>query len=99
MPNDHIDNLTPRMQLKIKLFERQLEARDLNFHSFAVHSDGERIHYYQEVKGRKSFSLETDNDFDSVPDWLEFVRLARMCGLESSLDKIGWVHWKDNSWE
>lgn len=85
--------------MKVKLFERQLELRDLNFHSFAVHSDGERIHYYQDIKGRKSFSLESDQDFDNVPDWLEFVKLARMCGLESSLDKMGWVFWKDNIWE
>ena len=41
------------------------------------------VDYYQEVKGKASYDLKVDADFNNIPDWETFVRLAGMCGLEA----------------
>jgi hypothetical protein len=57
------------------------------------------VDYYQEVKGRASYDLKVDADFDNIPDWKEFVRIAWQCGLEAGAnwEKKDWPHvqWKD----
>lgn len=130
MSSRKIEDLTPRMQQKVKLFEAQLEKDGLHFHRSctlrtheehsalwmrgrypystvklayenaglppisedenkrpvtwvrkSVHEDGEAVDYYQEVKGKASYDLKVDADFDNIPDWKEFVKIAQMCGL------------------
>jgi hypothetical protein len=49
----------------------------------SIHERGDAVDYYQEVKGRASYDLKVDADFDNIPDWVEFVRIAEMCGLEA----------------
>jgi peptidoglycan L-alanyl-D-glutamate endopeptidase CwlK len=139
MASRKIEDLTLRMQLRIKLFEAQLEKEGLHFHRsctmrtqeeqsalwmrgrypintvnaayetvglapiteaenkrpvtwvrVSVHTSGEAVDYYQEVKGRASYDLKVDSDFDNIPDWKEFVRIAEMCGLEAG------GSWKNN---
>jgi hypothetical protein len=143
MASRKIEDLTQRMQIRIKLFEAQLKAHGLNFKRSCTlrtkeeqaalwmrgryaleivnaayklvglapiteeenrrpvtwtqrskHEDGEAVDYYQEVKGKASYDLKVDADFDNIADWLEFVRIAEMCGLEAggSWDKKDWPH-------
>lgn len=143
MASRKLEDLTPRMQQKILLFEAQLEKEGLHFHRSctlrtheeqsalwmrgrhpietvnsayktagmapitedenkrpvtwvkkSVHESGEAVDYYQEVKGRASYDLKVDSDFDNIPDWKEFVKIAQMCGLEAggAWDKKDWPH-------
>ena len=143
MASRAIEDLTPRMQTRIRLFEAQLKAHGLNFKRSctlrsreeqsalwmrgrydltivnaayetvgiapiteeenkrpvtwvkkSIHETGEAVDYYQEVKGRASYDLKVDANFDMIPDWETFVRLAGMCGLEAggSWDKKDWPH-------
>ena len=145
-----IEDLTPRMQQKVKLFEFQLEKEGLHFHRSctlrsreeqsalwmrgrypinivnsayemcgmapitdednlhkvtwvrkSIHESGEAVDYYQEVKGKASYDLKVDADFDNIPDWQEFVKIAQMCGLEAggTWDKKDWPHVQWPRWE
>jgi hypothetical protein len=49
----------------------------------SVHTKREAVDYYQLVKGRASYDLKVDADFDNIPDWLEFVEIAGKCGLDA----------------
>lgn len=142
MASRAIEDLTPRMQMKIRLFERQLEEAGLtNFRRSctlrsseeqsalwmrgrypletvnaayktvgiapiteeenkrpvtwvrrSIHETGEAVDYYQLVKGRASYDLKVDADFDRIPDWKEFVDIAEACGLEAG------GRWKKKDW-
>lgn len=46
------------------------------------HESGDAVDYYQHVEGRASYDLKVDADFDQIPDWQEFGKIARGCGLE-----------------
>ena len=58
------------------------------------------VDYFQLVKGRASYDLKVDSDFDNIPDWHEFVKIAQMCGLEAggAWQKKDYPHvqWKDD---
>jgi peptidoglycan L-alanyl-D-glutamate endopeptidase CwlK len=49
--------------------------------TLTVHSSGDAVDYYQDVDGRACYDVKTDTDGDSIPDWEEFGRIARECGL------------------
>ena len=151
MASRAIEDLTPRMQRKIILFESRLEAEELHFKRSctlrtheeqsalwmrgryplevvnaayetvglapitaeenkrpvtwvrtSIHESGEAVDYFQLVKGKASYDLKVDADFDHIPDWKEFVEIAQMCGLEAggSWEKQDWPHvqWKDDPW-
>jgi hypothetical protein len=148
MASRKIEDLTPRMQQRILLFEAQLEQEGLHFHRsctlrtheeqsalwmrgryplnvvnaayesvglapitdaenerpvtwvrISIHEPGEAVDYYQEVKGKASYDIKVDADFDNIPDWVEFTRIAGMCGLDAggNWDKRDWPHvqWMD----
>jgi hypothetical protein len=74
--------------------------RPVTWVRISIHSSGEAVDYYQEVKERASYDLKVDSDFDNIPDWKEFVKLAEMCGLDAggSGEKKDWPHvqWRND---
>jgi hypothetical protein len=73
--------------------------RPVTWTTISVHTSREAVDYYQEVAGRASYDIKVDADFDSMPDWQEFVTIASECGLEAGglWKKADWPHvqWKD----
>ena len=73
--------------------------RPVTWTILSVHTDHEAVDYYQEIAGRASYDLKVDADFDKIPDWQEFGKIARECGLEWGGDwkKPDYPHvqWKD----
>jgi hypothetical protein len=68
--------------------------RPVTWVKISVHSSGDAVDYYQEVEGCASYDLKVDADFDSIPDWKEFVAIAEACGLTAGgrWKKADWPH-------
>ena len=150
MSSRKIEDLTPRMQGRTRIFEAMLEQAGLHFHrsctrrsqeeqnalwkprresldvvnaayesvglppitveenkrpvtwtALTVHTSGEAVDYYQEVEGKASYDLKVDADFDKIPDWQEFGKIAIGCGFEwggtwKTKPDYPHIQWKDS---
>lgn len=64
----------------------QENKRPVTWTTISKHTNGgggsDAVDYFQLVEGRASYDLKVDADFDNLPDWQEFGKIARGCGLE-----------------